>query len=56
VALSSINLPAISDLQNQNDQQIVLEIAKDSEIAHPVAPKIAEWSLECFAQSARVVS
>lgn len=53
---SPINFPPIANLQNQNRQQLVLNIANDAIIAYAIAPKVAQSSLQRFAQGARIVA
>jgi len=56
VILSAIDFSPISDLQNQNRQHAVPNVAKNPEIAHAIAPKIAQRSLQRFAQPARIIT
>ncbi len=51
-ARSSIDIAAISHLDDKNSHGAILDVADDAEVADAVAPKIAKWALTRVARAA----
>lgn len=53
----AVDIPPMPDLDHQDHQLLVLNLANDPEIAHTVSPQFPKGStLEGFAETPRVIS
>jgi hypothetical protein len=54
LACSVMDAIAVTHTDNQHDQAIILQLADDAVIAHPITPEPCKWTGESFAFQARV--
>ena len=52
---SAIHVAPIANLENENDQSPVLNVADHPVVTHPVSPTSTELARECVSQSARII-
>ena len=52
----AINFPAVTYTENQHDDAVIINIANEPIVAHPVSPEISQRrALHCFSDATRIV-